>query len=124
MVNRPVSSETSQIRGLAAGVVGGVVLGLFTSLVFLLVIIGPLLGLSVAVLGLRGGFEGRSEAATGGGVLIGMGVVYVYGALNTLISCQGQEVCGGSSAVPFLGLALVVLAVGASVEAVSLPRRH
>lgn len=124
MGNRPVSRETSQIRGFATGILLGVFLGLFTSFVFLLILIGPLLGLSMAVTGLRGGFDGRSRAAAGGGLLIGMGGVYLYGVLNTLISCQGQEVCGGTSALPFLGLALLVLALGVLVEGVSLSRRE
>ena len=101
------------------GVLVGIVLGLFTSFVFLLIIIGPLLGLSIAVIGLRGGFHGRSQAAAGGGLLIGTGIVYLYGALNTLISCHGQDVCGGASALPFLGLALFVLALGALVGVVA-----
>ncbi len=119
MANQTVSIKTSQIRGLAMGILLGVVLGLGTSFLFLLIIIGPLLGLSVAVTGLRDGFDGRSRAAAGGGLLIGMGIVYLYGALNTLISCQGQEVCGGASALPFLGLALFVLALGVLVVAVA-----
>ena len=106
------------------GILLGVVLGLATSLVFLLIIIGPLLGLSIAVTGLRGGVDGRSSAAAGGGLLIGMGGVYLDEAINTLISLQGQEAGGGASALPFLALALFVLAAGVSVEAVSLARRR
>jgi hypothetical protein len=59
----------------------------------------------------------------GAGILIGIGVLYLAGAVNTLAACQGQEVCGGSSALPFLGLALGVLALGVGVEGITFARR-
>ena len=97
-------------------------LGFATSLVFLLIIIGPLLGLGLAVAGLRSGLDGRPRATVGGGLLIGVGSVYLLGALNTLNSCQGQDVCGGASALPFLGFAVAVLAVGLLVEGITFAR--
>ena len=97
-------------------------LGFATSLVFLLIIVGPLLGLGVAIAGLRRGLGGRPRANAGGGLLIGIGSVYLVGALNTLDSCLGQEVCGGASALPFLVFAVVVLALGLLVEGITFTR--
>ncbi|MBA2718050.1 MAG: hypothetical protein H0U52_02240 [Chloroflexi bacterium] len=97
-------------------------MGLATSFVFLTLVIGPLLGLFVAVTGLRDGFDGRSRAAVGGGMLIGIGGFYLYGALNTLISCQGQDVCGGASPLPLFGFAMVLVALGLLVEGITLVR--
>lgn len=106
-----------------AGVVFGVILAFATSFLFLLILIGPVLGLGIGVTGLRDGAEGRLRAAAGGGLLIGLGGVYLYGALNTLISCQGHEdVCGGVIALPLLVFALVLLALGVVVEAISFAR--
>ncbi len=102
----------------------GAFLGVATFLLFPLLIIGPFVGLAIGVTGLREGLVGRPRAATGAGILIGMGVVYLAGALNTLTACQGQQVCGGSSALPFLGLALVVLALGLAVEGMTVARRR
>ena len=100
-------------------------LGFATSLVFLLIIIGPLLGLGLAIAGLRSGLDGRSRANVGGGLLIGIGSVYLLEALNTLNSCQGQnDVCGDASALPFLGFAVAVLAVGLLVEGITFARER
>lgn len=117
-----VLSGRSKFIGLAVGVLVGTLLGIATSFFFLLIIIGPLLGLGFAIVGLSSGFDGRSRASGGGGLLIGMGSVYLFGALNTLTSCQGQDVCGGASALPFLGFAVVVLAVGLLVEGITFAR--
>lgn len=68
------------------GVLLGALLGVATSLSFLLLIIGLLLGVGAGALGLRGSPAGRSRAAMGGGMLIGQGAVYLCGALNTLSS--------------------------------------
>lgn len=119
MSDPSVLSDRSSITSLALGLLLGVLLGFATSLVFLLIIIGPLLGLGLAIAGLRGGIDRRSRANLGGGLLIGMGSFYVLGALNTLNSCQGQDVCGGASALPFLGFAVAVLAVGLLVEGIA-----
>lgn len=121
MSNQNVVLDRAKRRGLAIGVLLGAFFGVATSLVFLLLIIGPTLGLAAGITGLREGPAGRSRAATGGGLLIGMGVVYLCGALNTMNSCQGQEVCGGDSALPLLGLALVILTLGVVVVAISRP---
>ena len=56
-------------------------------------------------------------------MLIGMGSAYLFGALNTLNSCSGPaDVCGDTSALPFLGFAVVVLALGLFVEGVAVAR--
>jgi hypothetical protein len=101
---------------LALGVILGAFLGVATSLLFPLLIVGPSVGLATAITGLRNGPTGRSRAIAGGGLLIGAGVVYLYGAVNTLIACQGQDVCGGTSVLPFLAFALVVISLGLVVE--------
>lgn len=112
-------SDRSKIMGLAPGILLGVLLGFATSLVFLLIIIGPLLGSGLAIAGLRSGLDRRPRANVGGGMLIGIGSVYLLEAFNTLNSCQGQDVCGGASALPFLGFAVVVLALGLLVEGIT-----
>ena len=122
MSDLDVLSDRSGITSLALGLLLGVLLGLATSLVFLLIIIGPLLGLGLAIAGLRSGLDGRPRAKMGGGLLIGMGTVYLLGALNTLISCQGQDVCGGVSVLPFLGFAVVLLVLGLLVEGITFAR--
>jgi hypothetical protein len=116
-------SDRSSISSLALGLLLGVLLGFGTSLVFLLIIFGPLLGLGMAITGLTSGLNGRSLANVGGGLLIGMGSVYLLGAVNTFNSCQGpNDVCGDASALPFLGFAVAVLAVGLLIEGYSFAR--
>jgi hypothetical protein len=123
MLSNPrVSSDRSSITSLALGISLGVVLGFATSLVFFLIILGPLLGLGLAIVALRSGIDGRPGANLGGGLLIGTGSVYLLGAFNTLNSCQGQDVCGGASAVPFLGFAGAVLVVGLLIEGITFAR--
>ncbi len=124
MLSNPrISSDRSSITSLALGIALGVVLGLATSLLFLLIVVGPLLGMGLAIAALRNGIDGRPLATVSGGLLIGIGSVYLLGALNTVNSCQGQDVCGGASAVPFLGFAIAVLAVGLLVEGITFARQ-
>jgi len=112
------------VRQLVLGVLVGVGLGLGTSLVFPLIAIGPGLGLWLGSSGLGDGPAGRSRVATGAGLLIGAGSVYLVGAVNTLMSCWGQEVCGGTSVLPFLGYAVLLLAIGVALEALGVSRRR
>ncbi|MGH2511474.1 MAG: hypothetical protein ACRDGQ_02175, partial [Candidatus Limnocylindrales bacterium] len=123
MLSNPrVSTDRSSLTSLALGIFLGVALGLATSLIFLLIVLGPVLGLVLAFAALRSGIDGRPRAIVSGGLLIGTGSVYLLGALNTVNSCQGQDVCGGTSAVPFLGFAVAVLAVGLLVEGITFVR--
>ena len=116
-------SARSKVTSLGLGLLLGVLLGFGTFLVFLLLILGPILGLGLAIAGLRRGVDGRSQASLGGGMLIGMGSAYLFGAFNTLNSCSGPaDVCGDTSALPFLGFAVVVLALGLLVEGVAVAR--
>jgi hypothetical protein len=116
-------SDGFSATNLAIGILLGAALGVATSFLFLLIIVGPLLGVALAIAGLRGGPDGRRQANVGGGLLIGMGIVYLLEAINTLISCQGHEdVCGGASALPFLGLAIAVLAAGILLEGITIAR--
>jgi len=114
----------SQRTSLALGILLGASLGLATSLIFLLVIVGPVVGLGLAIAALRRGGDGRPQATAGGGLLIGTGSVYLLGAFNTLNACQGQDVCGGASAVPLLGFAVALLLVGLLIEGVVFARRR
>ena len=93
-----------------------------TSLVFLLIAVGPLLGLGLAIAALRNGIGGRPRANASGGLLIGTGSVYLLEAFNTVNSCQGQDVCGGTSSLPFLGFAITVLVVGLLIEGITFAR--
>ena len=126
MSNPSVLSDRSRITSLVVGLLLGVLLAFGTSLVFLLIIFGPLLGLGVGIAGLMsGGLDGRSLASAGSGLLIGMGGVYLLEALNVLNACSGsQDVCGGASALPFLGFAIVVVALGLLVEGIAIARAH
>ena len=111
------------ITSLALGLLLGVLLGFGISFSILVIIVGPLLGLGLAIGGLRGGRDGRSQANVGGGLLIGMGGLYLIGAINTFNSCNGpNDVCGDARALPFLGFAVVVLALGLLVEGITLAR--
>jgi hypothetical protein len=103
----------------------GVLLGFATSLTILVIIFGPLLGLALAIAGLRSGLDGRSRANVGGGLLIGMGSVYLVGAINTFNSCNGEnDVCGDARALPFLGFAVVVLALGLLAVGITFARHR
>lgn len=117
-------SDRSSATSFGFGILLGVLLALATSLVFLVIIFGPVLGLALAIAGLRGGSKGRPRANFGSGLLVGMGTVYLLEAINTLTACQGQEVCGGASALPFLGLAVAVLVVGLLLEGIVIARTH
>jgi hypothetical protein len=123
LVNPRVPPARSSITSVAIGISLGVLLGLATSLVFFLIVVGPLLGLGLALAALTSGIDDRPQANVGGGLLIGTGSVYLLGALNTVNSCQGQDVCGGASAVPFLAFAVAVLAVGLLVEGITFARQ-
>jgi hypothetical protein len=124
MLSNPrVSSDRSPITSLLLGISLGVAFGLATSLVFVLIVVGPLLGLGLAIAALRRGTDGRPQATVGGGLLIGTGSVYLIGAFNTLSACQGQDVCGGASALPFLAFAAAVLLVGLMVEGIIFARQ-
>lgn len=122
MSDPSVISDRSNATSFAFGILLGVLLALATSLVFLVIIFGPVLGAALAIAGLRGGGKGRSQANLGSGLLVGMGAVYLLEAINTLNACQGQEVCGGVSALPFLGLAVAVLVVGLLLEGIVIAR--
>jgi hypothetical protein len=120
--NPQVSPDRSPMTSLAFGISLGAFLGVATSLVFPLIVVGPLLGLGLAIAALRSGTGGRPRANVGGGLLIGTGSVYLLEAFNTLNSCQGEHVCGGPSAVPFVGFAIAVLAVGLLIEGITFAR--
>ncbi len=117
-----ISSDRSSMRSIVLGISLGVVIGLATSFAFLLIVVGPLLGLGLAIAALGGDIDGRPRAEVSGGLLIGTGGVYLLGALNTVNSCQAQDACGGASAVPFLGFAIAVLAIGVLIEGITLAR--
>ena len=119
-----VTSDRSSISSLALGIFLGLVLGLATSLVFFLIVVGPLLGLGLAIAALRLGPDGRPQANVGGGLLIGTGSVYLLEAYNTLNECQGQDVCGGASALPLLGFAVAVLVLGLLIEGMTFARHR
>ena len=106
-------------RTFALSILAGVVLAVATSLLFLLIILVPLIGISIGLQGLRGRPRDPSSTAAGGGLLLGAGAVYLYGALNTLISCGDSAVCGGASALPLLAWALVILVVGAVMSGIT-----
>jgi hypothetical protein len=123
MLSNPrVPSARSSITSFAIGISLGVLLGLATSLVFFLIVVGPLLGLGLALAALTSGTDDRPQANVGGGLLIGTGSVYLLAAFNTLNSCQGQDVCGGASAVPFLAFAVAVLVFGLLIEGITFAR--
>ena len=122
LTNSRVPSDRSAITNLALGISLGLLLGLATSLLFVLIIVGPLLGFGLAFAAFRSGIDGRPRANVSGGLLIGTGTVYLLEAFNTVNSCQGQDVCGGASSVPFLGFAIAVLVVGLLIEGITFTR--
>lgn len=99
-------------------------LGFATSVAFFLILLVPLLGLGLAIAAFRSGIDDRPRAIVGGGLLIGTGSVHVLGAVNTFNSCQGQDVCGGARALPFLGFAAAVLVFGLLIEGVALAKHR
>lgn len=113
------SSGGSMVRLFAVSLIVGVLLGIATSVLFLLIIGVPLLGIYIGAIGLRGEPRDVSYTAAGAGLLLGSGGVYLYGALNTLISCYGSSVCGGASALPFLAWAVVIVTVGVVLAGVT-----
>ena len=113
----------SSVRPFVLGLLVGVVLGIATSLLFLMIAVAPLLGIAISVAGLREDPADLPGTAAGAGLLLGSGGVFLYGALNTLISCYGSAVCGGAGALPFLAWALVIIIVGVVMAAVTFGRR-
>jgi len=107
------------VRLFAVSLIVGVLLGIATSVMFLLIIGVPLLGIVISVAGLRWEPGEPAYTAAGAGLLLGNGSVYLFGALNTLISCSGSSVCGGDSAVPFLAWAVVIVTVGVVLAGVT-----
>jgi hypothetical protein len=123
MSDSSVLSDRSSITTFALGLLLGAFLAFGTSFVFFLIIIGPLVGLALAIAGLSGGLEGRSRANIGSGMLIGMGCVYLLEAVNSFNSCNGpNDVCGDTSALLFVGFAVVVLTVGLLLEGITVAR--
>jgi hypothetical protein len=119
-----VVADRSKVTGLAIGAIAGALLGIGTSFYFLLILFGPLVGLGLAIIGMRGGFSARSISSVGGGLLIGAGSVYLLGALNTLYSCQGPDACGGANPLPLLGYALAILGGGLLVAGVTMTQNE
>ena len=117
------SALVTKVRLFALGLLVGVVLGIATSLLFLMIAAAPLLGIAISVAGWREDPADLPRTAAGAGLLLGSGGVFLYGALNTLISCSGSAVCGGASALPFLAWALGIVAVGVVMAALAFGRR-
>ena len=123
MTNCIASEHGNVARSLAMGFLVGVLLGLATSLFFLMLFVAPVLGIVTAAVGLRARPPDLSRSATGAGVLLGSGGIYLLGAANTLVSCFGSTVCGGASALPFLAWAIALVAIGTFFAAVAFRRR-
>lgn len=114
----------SKMKLLTLGLLVGVALGIATSLLFLMIVAAPLLGIAISLAGWRANPTDLPRTAAGAGLLLGSGGVYLYGALNTLISCSGSSVCGGASALPFLAWALAIVAIGVVMAALAFGRRR
>jgi hypothetical protein len=123
MSDSSVLPDRSRITTFTLGLLLGLLLAFGTSFVFFLIIFGPLVGLSLAIAGFSGGLEGRSRANIGSGMLIGTGGVYLLEAVNSFNSCHGpNDVCGDTSALMFVGFAVVVLTVGLLLEGITVAR--
>ncbi len=115
-----VAWTAENTRGLITGLLAGLVLGVTTDIIVPLVILGPVLGIALGWAAMRQSPPDRRQASAGSGVLIGLAAVYLAFWLNTAITCSGQGICGGTSALPLLGLAVAILAVGLWIEALAL----
>ena len=113
----------SKVRLFALSLLVGVGLGIATSLLFVMIVAAPLLGIAIGMAALREDPADLQRTAAGAGLLLGSGGVYLYGALNTLSSCSDSSICGGASALPLLAWALVIVAVGVVMAALAFGRR-
>jgi hypothetical protein len=58
------------------------------------------------------------------GVLIGAGLLYLYGVANTVAACwQTADFCGQANVLPLLGLALSLILVGTLIGTATLRAR-
>jgi hypothetical protein len=123
MTNHLAAEPRSRLIVFALGLLVGILLGFASSLLFMLVIAGPFLGVVMGLIALRTHPRDPSRMAGSAGLLVGVGGVYLYGAYNTLVPCYGSSVCGGDSALPLLAWALLILAAGIAMGAVALRHR-
>jgi hypothetical protein len=91
----------------------------------------PISGLPVAaglIVVLASAFVARPVAVARlesiAGVLVGAGLLYLYGVANTIAACwQTADFCGQASVLPLLGLALFLIAIGSLIGTATLRAR-
>lgn len=115
----------SVLRSFTIAVFVGVLAGLIASMlpvVGLPLAIGTPLVISVRAFVARP--VERSYLAQAAGTLVGAGSIFLYGATNTVATCQRtDDFCGNANVLPLLGLALGMLALGGLGSAGLIRRR-
>jgi hypothetical protein len=107
-------TRTSSWSSVASGLVGGGAVGLLTVAMpvvgLVLLAVGVVIALARAV---RRPDERRHEIRTLGGLLIGSGALFTFGALMVIVRCASTtDFCGRANPFPLLGGGVVLLALG------------
>lgn len=114
--SRRISSPDRALRDTFISVAAGLVVGLLVSPLPAISIALVLATIALAVRSLAERVAGRARLA--GGVLVGSGAVYLYGAIVTTTACLDDR-CGGASPVPLAVFAALVVAAGIVAGALS-----
>jgi hypothetical protein len=97
-------------------------LGLLTSLSPVIAVVVILAALVAAVIGVLRRAD-SSRLIQSAGTLVGVGVLLLYGVVNTVTACfETDDFCGNANVWPLGALALVTVGVGAVAAAVAFIR--
>jgi hypothetical protein len=109
--------------GFALGLLLGAVLGVTGVSLAPILIVVISVPLFVSLSALRATPPDSRRSAAGAGVLVGVGAVFIDGAVNTFVACRATEdFCGDANPVPLLALALLTLACGVVVSVLTVKR--
>lgn len=114
MTSRPSAQPRRQqvVGGFAVGVAVGALLALLTSYVPVVAFVGVAVLLVAMWVALALG-RNDARAASLAGVVLGSGVVLLYGAISTIQACsQTDTFCGDANVLPLLVFALVAVGSG------------
>lgn len=117
------SDEARQRASVGRSFVLALVVGLLAAYIAARI---PVLGLPLALgtpiaLTVRARLVDRDRSrmwAETGGVLLGSGGLFLFGAANTIVACEGTtDFCGNANVVPLLALAVAMIILGMIISA-------
>ena len=124
---RSMASELSQHGG--SGFFAGTLIGLLLGLICVALMPIALALVPLALLASAGALRevplNRPLSAGIAGVLLGVGAVLMFGALNTFAACVGTEdFCGNTNIAPLFAFALITLTCGVLASILTVVRSN